>query len=221
MSLCIINDITTIIELFTKTGQCSTTITKLLAELEWTVPLGETCRDYHSRFKGCCLILSGTSSQERAMVSIWKCNLAAFQRFQFSFLSLDFYCRMMRFSSPFPFSSWRPQLDAFYNCFRGNLNLFDRYIALSTIFMFHLPWFIDQFYFYRDYAVWVDRSIQAAMAEAALLKLSLSWRNQSLSRGTCCISLRTTSVNGRKFAVVQQCIKYFRNYTRVSKINII
>jgi len=64
----------------------------------------------------------------------------------------------------------------------------------------------------------IDRSIQATMAKVALLKLSLSWRNQSLSRGTCCISLRTTSVNGRKFAVVQQCIKYFRNYTRVSII---
>jgi len=37
MSLCIINDITTN-ELFSKTGQCSTTITKLLAELERTVP---------------------------------------------------------------------------------------------------------------------------------------------------------------------------------------
>jgi len=147
-------------ELFSKTGQCSTTITKLLAELEWTVPLGETCRDYHSRFKGCCLILSGTSSQERAMVSIWKCNLAAFQRFQFSFLSLDFYCRMMRFSSPFPFSSWRPQLDAFYNCFRGNLNLFDRYIALSTIFMFYLPWFIDvNFIFIGITQFGCDRSI--------------------------------------------------------------
>jgi len=72
-----------------------------------------------------------------------------------------------------------------------------------------------QFYFYRGHAVWVDRSIAA---KAALLKLSLSWRNQSLSRGTCCISLRTTSVNGRKFAVVQQCIKYFHNYTWVSII---
>lgn len=50
--------------------------------MEWTVPLDETCRDYYSRFKGCYLILSGTSWQERTWYpfenATWPCSSDSF-----------------------------------------------------------------------------------------------------------------------------------------------
>jgi len=189
---------------------CSITIAELLAKQEWSVPLGKTCRDYHSRLKGCCLISFWHEQKLASLASIWKSNLAVFQRFfRFSFLSLDY--RTTYFSSPFPFSSWRPKFDAFYNCFRSNLNLFDRYGTLSTIFTLRLSWFIDVnlIFIAVTQFEWIDRvRTSSVQAKAALLRLSLSWRNQCFSRIRC-ISLQTTSVKNseKKFrcsATVQQ-----------------
>lgn len=145
-------------KLFAKAGQCSITIAELFAELECHSI--KRNRDYHSRFKRRYLILSGTSWQERTWCPF---ENATWPRSSDSFDSLfylsTFTAGRQRFFSPFSFSLQRPQLDAFYNCFRSNPNLFDRYGVLSTIFTLRLSRFIDVNFIFIAVTQfeWIDR----------------------------------------------------------------
>lgn len=141
-----------------------------------------------------------------SLVSIWKCNLATFQRFfYFSFLSIFAAERCAPlFAVSFIVVTSATQCifttasEAVWICLTA-IEFFDHYIyhyiyappivnlSMSTLFLSRL----------RSLNGSIE-SIQATVVKATLLRLSLSWRNR---RDTRCTSLRTTSIN---FAVAAQ-----------------
>lgn len=141
-------------------GQCSIAIAELLAKLEWTVPLGKTCRDYHSRLKGCCLILSGTSKSSRAWYpfenATWLCSSDSSN-------SLFYLSTTGQRTSPrhFPFRRDVPSSmhftiasEAIWICLIA-MELYPLYLRFAYRDLSMSP------YFYRSYAVTSIESVQA------------------------------------------------------------
>lgn len=141
-----------------------------------------------------------------SLVSIWKCNLAAFQQFlRFSFLSLDFYCGTTYFSS-----RWYPRLDAFYNCSQSNPSLFERYRALSAIFTLRLTWFIDVNFIFIvvTQLEWIDRVRPSCYDRSSVVKI-FKPALYSLYKFANHFYYR------RNFAAAQQRIRYSRNHNHL------
>lgn len=126
----------------------------LFTQREQAFPLDQVYRDYHSRFKGRCLILSGTKLAQRTWCpfknATWpRSNNSAIlffylfrPSFLFSLVLLYLTFILKRYASSLlssaqksasTFASYRPSRCILQLPPRGSLNLFDRLTSLFTL----------------------------------------------------------------------------------------